>query len=107
MHQAVDGIEFAAHVMVAGDVHEVVDCWVVRVTAEDMLCFSFSENGISINARQSTFLCSLVWLVDIVDGQDGEVTVISKVTERDTSTGLNVQVVDNVFSDVQTDGHAE
>ena len=49
----------------------------------------------------------LVWPVDIVDGEDGEVALVAEVAEGDARTGLGTQLLDGGLVDVEGDGHAE
>lgn len=50
---------------------------------------------------------SLIGLVDIVNGDDGEVSVIAEVAERYSFSRLQSGMVDNGFGDIKTYGHAE
>lgn len=50
---------------------------------------------------------SLVGAVDIVDGQDGQVAVITEVTQGDAATGLQLQGIDFLLGDVEGNGHGE
>lgn len=50
---------------------------------------------------------SLVGAVDIVDGQDGQVAVITKVTQGDAATGLQLEGIDFLLGDVEGNGHGE
>ena len=49
----------------------------------------------------------LVWLVNVVDGDDGEVAVISEVAQGDTGTGLHADLVNGLLVEVEADGHGE
>lgn len=49
----------------------------------------------------------LVRTVDIVNGQNGQVPVISEVTQGDTRTGLEVIIGDGLLGDIEGDGHGE
>ena len=49
----------------------------------------------------------LVWSVDILDGDDGQITVISEVTKRDAGVGPDEQLVDHRLGHVEADGYAE
>lgn len=48
----------------------------------------------------------LVGLVDILDGQNGNVGVVAQVAEGDAGTGLDAELVDLGLADVEVDGHA-
>lgn len=50
---------------------------------------------------------SLVGAVNIVNGQDGQVAVVTEVTQGDAGTGLELVVVDDLLADVEGDGHGE
>lgn len=50
---------------------------------------------------------SLVWFVDIVDGDDGEIAVVTEVTKSNSSAGLDVQFIDLLLVHVQSNWHAE
>ena len=49
----------------------------------------------------------LVWLVNVVDGDDGEVAVISEVAQSDAGAGLHANLVDGLLVEVEADGHGE
>ena len=49
----------------------------------------------------------LVWPVDIIDGEDGEVALVAEVAEGDARAGLGTQRLDGGLVDVEGDGHAE
>lgn len=50
---------------------------------------------------------SLVGTVDIVNGQDGQVAVVTEVTQGDTSTSLELLLVDELLGGIESDGHGE
>lgn len=109
MHQAVNGLELAANVEVLSSVVQVLDGRVSNVTVlvED-------KAGLLLPARyQRTFPCargcrgSLVGLVDILDGHDGEVAVVTEVAEDNASTGLHTDLVNGLLRDIEGDGHGE
>lgn len=50
---------------------------------------------------------SLVGTVDVVNCQDGQVTVITEVTQGNAGTGLELVVVDNLLANVEGDWHGE
>lgn len=49
----------------------------------------------------------LVRTVDVVNGQDSKVPVISEVAQDNARTGLEAVVVDGVLRDIEGDGHGE
>lgn len=49
----------------------------------------------------------LVRLVDVVYGEDGEVAVVSEVTQGDAGTGLDLELVDGLLGQVERNRHAE
>jgi hypothetical protein len=90
VHEAVDGVNLTADVVVVGLVEEELDGWVVWITAENLLG-----------------LLLLVWLVDIVDVQNSEVAVVAAVAECDASAGLDTKSVDVLLGQIQANGHRE
>ena len=92
VHEALDGLDLATDVDVAGGVVEVLDGRVglVTVGVED-------ELGLGL----------LVGPVDILDGQDTDVAVVAVVTESDTGAGLEAHALDLVLGKVKVDGHGE
>lgn len=46
-------------------------------------------------------------MVDILDSQDGEVSVVTEVAECDASTVLDSELVDLGLVDIKVDGHGE
>lgn len=50
---------------------------------------------------------SLVGAVDVVNGQDGQVAVITEVTQGDARTSLELVVADGLLGGVEGDGHGE
>lgn len=50
---------------------------------------------------------SLVGAVDVVNGQDGQVAVVTEVTQGDAATGLQLESIDFLLGDVEGDGHGE
>lgn len=60
-----------------------------------------------LNNYMSQEVCILVRLVDIIDCDDGEVTVIPEVTESNPGAGLEGQLVNLLLRDVESDGDGE
>jgi hypothetical protein len=52
-------------------------------------------------------ICLLVWLVDIVNGDDGQVAVITEVTKSNTGTWLHTKLLDLLLGDVESNWHGE
>lgn len=50
---------------------------------------------------------SLVGSVDVVDGQDGQVAVITEIAQGDALAGLEAELVNGLLRQVQGDGHGE
>lgn len=90
VHQTVNGLKLATNVVVTGRLEKVLDGRVVRRATKDLL-------GLNV----------LVGLVDILDSDDGEVTVVSEVTESNASTRLRTGFLDNLLADIKVDGHGE
>lgn len=49
----------------------------------------------------------LVRTVDVVNGQDSKVPVISEVAQGNARTGLEVVAADGLLRDIEGDGHGE
>lgn len=52
-------------------------------------------------------LDSLVRAVDVVNGQNGQVAVVTEVTQGDAGTGLELVLVDDLLANIEGDGHGE
>ena len=50
---------------------------------------------------------SLVWAVNIINGQDGQVAVVAEVTEGNAGTGLELVLVDDLLGNIEGNGHRE
>lgn len=50
---------------------------------------------------------SLVGLVDVLDGQDGQVAVIAEVSQGDPLAGLQAKLVNLGLGKIEGDGHGE
>lgn len=50
---------------------------------------------------------SLVRAVDVINGENGEIPVISEVAQGNTRAGLQGVLADGLLGDVQGDGHGE
>lgn len=49
----------------------------------------------------------LVGTVDVIDSQDGQVTVITEVAEGNARAGLELASVDGLLRGIEGDGHRE
>jgi hypothetical protein len=89
--ELVDSLKLTTNVELLSGVEEVLDTGVsVIVAAKDLLG-----------------LVDLVRLVDILNGQDGKVSVVTEVAECDASTVLDAELVDLGLVDIEVDGHGE
>ena len=50
---------------------------------------------------------SLIGAVDVVNGQDGQVAVVTEVTQGNTGTSLELVLADNLLAGIEGDGHGE
>lgn len=88
--ELVDSIELSSNVVLLSGVVEVANGGVLLVTTKDLL-------GLDL----------LVGLVDILDGDDGQVAVVTEVTESDTGTGLNSELLNLLLGDIEGNGDGE
>ena len=51
--------------------------------------------------------CSLVWLVDIIDGNDSEIAVVAEVTKSNSSSWLDAHFINRLFGEVEANWHGE
>lgn len=109
MLQAVNSLELTTDVEVLGGREKVLDTGVgVVVAAEDQLGLLDPVDSPLAPApcsRSQSHL--LVGLVDILDGEDGEVSLVAEISEGEAGARLDAQLVDGLLVDVQVDGHAE
>lgn len=49
----------------------------------------------------------LVGLVNVLNGEDSQVPVVSEVAQGDASAGLQRELIDRLLSHVEGNGHAE
>jgi hypothetical protein len=89
--ETVDSLKLTTHVELLGGIEKVLD---TRV-------------GVIVAAKDLLGLVDLVRSVDILDGQDSEVSVVTEVAEGDASTSLEAELVDLSLVDIQVDGHGE
>jgi hypothetical protein len=125
--QPADSLQLTTDVVLASGVEKVLDGRVgLIVAAENLLGLENPVEKLPVSMRLIILpyllpmgLCfhhsfqrlmysnSLVRLVDVVDGQDGEVAVITEVSQGDLLAGLQAKVVDLCLGHVQGDGHGE
>lgn len=86
----VDSIELSSNVVLLSGVVEVANGGVLLVTTEDLL-------GLKL----------LVGLVNILDSDDGQVAVVTEVTEGDTSTSLDSELLNLLLGDIKGNGDGE
>lgn len=58
-------------------------------------------------SKRSIVAHSLVGAVDVVNGQDGQVAVITEVTQGDARTSLELVVADSLLGGVEGNGHGK
>ena len=90
VHEALDNLDLTTNVDITSGLVEVLDGRVLWVPTED-------ELGLGL----------LVGPVDVVDGQDNDVAVVTRVAEGDTVAGLEVEALDLVLREIEVDGHGE
>ena len=91
---------------------EELDRWVrLVVGAEDIDGFLVSIQKLLISILTKDSSCEqghpLVRLVYVVHGDDGEVSIVAEVPQRNTSTRLDLAILDILLRHVKADGHAE
>jgi len=91
VHQTVNSIDLATNVEVTSGLVQVLD----------------SRVGFVVGTENLDGLLLLVGLVDVVNGDDGQVAVVSEVTEGDAGTSLCLDFVNCLLEDIETDGHGE
>jgi hypothetical protein len=50
---------------------------------------------------------SLVWTIDIVNGENGQVAVIAEIAQSDTAAGLEVELLHSLSRNIESNGHGE
>lgn len=50
---------------------------------------------------------SLIGLVDVVNGDDGQVAIVTEIAQSDARTSLDFRLFDDLLCDIQADRHAE
>ena len=77
--QPIDGLELASDVVLLGLGEQVLNRRVFLVPTKDFLCFFLSGSVFSLVPWSKTQGASLVRRVHIVHGQNGKITIISRV----------------------------
>jgi hypothetical protein len=88
--QSIDGVELSADIELLDGVVEVLDGGMLLIATEDLVG-----------------LLSLVWLVDIVDGNDRKVAVIAEVAEGESTARSDLEAVNGLLRNIEVDGHGE
>ena len=91
VHQTVNGIDLATNVEVTGSSVQVLD----------------GRVGLVVGTENLDGLLLLVGLVDVVNGDDGQVAVVSEVTEGDAGTSLCLDFVNGLLEDIEADRHGK
>ena len=90
MVQAMDGIDFSAHVKILCSFEEILDGWMLFIASKDVFGF-----------------LAFVRLVHIVNGDDGKVAIVPKVSKCQSRTRLDLEGVNTLLRDVERDGYAK
>jgi hypothetical protein len=104
--QSVDGVDFAADVVFLYTAKEVLDCGMFLIAAKDIFGLFLPVHLLVLPSCLSSGLV-LVWLVDVLDRDDGQVAVVSEVSERNASTRLHTELVNSLLRCIKCDGNAE
>jgi hypothetical protein len=88
--ESVDGLELTTDVELLDSIVKVLDSRVLGVTSEDQLG-----------------LLLLVRSVDIFDSDNGKRSVVSKVTESNSGTGLDLGSLNFLLGNIKVDGNRE
>lgn len=123
--QTVHCLQLATNVVLARGVVEVLDGRVLLIATEDLLglespvlissqpassniyCCCWAFTGCPQRIWESLAANSLIGLVDVLDGQDGEVAVITEVPQSHPLAGRQAELVDLRLVQVEGDGHGE
>jgi len=90
VHEALNHLDLTTNVDIASGLVEVLDGRVLGVTTEN-------ELGLGL----------LVGPVDVVDGQDADVAVVTGVAKSNAVAGLEAETLDLVLGKIEVDGHGE
>lgn len=108
--QAANGLQLASDVELLGGVEEVLDAGVgIVVAAKDLLgLLDPVRHAVSSSSESEARPGDvLVRPVDILHGQNGQVSVVSGVAQGDSGAGLDAELVELGLVHVERDGHAE
>lgn len=105
--EPVDSIDLATNVELLCGLVEIFDSWVLWVAAEDLLGL-YCPGVVLADAHDCQSAGNLlVGLVDVVNGEDGQVAVVTEIAKGNSSTGLEAEIGDQFFGGVEGDGHGE
>jgi len=90
VHQAVNGLQLSSNVELLDIISQHLDRRVFLISTKDLV-------GLLV----------LVWSIDVVDCEDGEIAVVTKITKDNACRRLDAIVVDILLGDVEADGHGE
>lgn len=90
MLQSVDGLDLSANVELLCRLIQVLDCRMLWVTTEHLLGLQF-----------------FVWLVNIINGQDGQVAIITEIAESDSGSRCNAEFGDSLLGGIESDWHGK
>ena len=90
MAETIDRLQLTTNIVFLRLLVQVFDSWVLRVAAKDILSLLF-----------------LIRLVDIVDSQDGQIVVVSEISQSELRPSLELASVHGLLVNVQADWHAE
>lgn len=104
--QSPNGINLSSNVELVSSAEEVFHSRMFLIAAKNFLGFL----GPAEESIQSTSLHTgdlLVWLVNILDIDNGQIAVVTEVTQRNASTRFHTELLDQFWCDVEGDGHRE
>jgi hypothetical protein len=81
---------------------------VLWITSKDLLGLLLpAKRSARVFQRVRRYCGILVWPVDIVDCDDGKVTIVAEVTKRNPGTRLDLELVYGLLRHIEGDGHRE
>jgi hypothetical protein len=80
---------------------------VLLVTTKDFLRFLLPAQMSILQLRSRGSMIILVWLVYIVDGDDGEMSIIPEIAQSESRSWLDLQLINQPFRNIQRDGNGE
>lgn len=106
--QAVNSIKLTTNVEFLSAVVQELHSWVVNITTENLLSLLGPTAILSEGEPHFQDLLNLlVWSVNIVNGDDGKVAVVTEVTEGDSGTSLDTKLLNGLLGDVKSNWHGE